>query len=255
MVRAMDPVYRPVIGAARTVFFLQGTRFTLLGREHVPREGGAVMAINHTSYLDFMYAGLPGRKNHRYVRFMAKKSIFGHRVSGPLMRGMRHIPVDRHKGGEAFAAAIRALRDGEIVGVFPEATMSRSFELKPFMPGAVKMSQVAGVPILPTTIWGGQRVWTKNLPKHLGIGARIPVSITVGEPMVVARRENVTEATERLRAVMQAQLDAQQAAYPTLTGDDLRYLPARLGGTAPTLEEAHAADEADRTRTRDKFTG
>jgi hypothetical protein len=81
------------------------------------------------------------------------------------------------------------------------------------------------------------------------------VSITVGEPMVVARRENVTEATERLRAVMQAQLDAQQAAYPTLTGDDLRYLPARLGGTAPTLEEAHAADEADRTRTRDKFTG
>ena len=139
-----DPVYRPVISAAKTLFFVQGTRFTITGEEHVPRTGGAVMAINHTSYLDFTYAGLPAWPHRRYVRFMAKKSIFGHRVAGPLMRGMRHIPVDRHKGGEAFAAAIRALRAGEIVGVFPEATMSRSFELKEFKPGAVKMAQVAG---------------------------------------------------------------------------------------------------------------
>ena len=54
---------------------------------------------------------------------------------------------------------------------------------------------------------------------------------------------------------MQAQLDAQQAQYPTLSGDDLRYVPARLGGTAPTPEEAHEADHHDMTRTRDKFTG
>ena len=159
-----DPVYRPVIYVAKTLFFVQGSKFTITGEEHVPPTGGAVMAINHTSYLDFTYAGLPAWPRRRYVRFMAKKSVFGHRVAGPLMRGMRHIPVDRHKGGEAFAAAIRALRAGEIVGVFPEATMSRSFELKEFKPGAVKMAQVAGVPVLPTTIWGAQRVWTKNRP-------------------------------------------------------------------------------------------
>jgi 1-acyl-sn-glycerol-3-phosphate acyltransferase len=250
----MERVYRPVIHAAKTLFFLQGTRFTMVGTENVPREGGAVMAINHTSYFDFMYAGLPAWPHRRYVRFMAKKSIFSHPVAGPLMRGMSHIPVDRHKGGEAFAAAIRALRAGEIVGVFPEATMSRSFELKEFKPGAVKMAAVAGVPVLPTTIWGGQRVWTKELPKHLGI-ARIPVSITVGEPIEIGRREPVEEANARVKAAMQAQLDAQQAAYPALSGDDLRYLPARLGGTAPTLEAAHAADLHDMTRTRDKFSG
>jgi 1-acyl-sn-glycerol-3-phosphate acyltransferase len=168
---------------------------------------------------------------------------------------MRHIPVDRHKGGEAFTAAIRALRAGEIVGVFPEATMSRSFELKEFKPGAVKMAQVAGVPLLPTTIWGGQRIWTKNLPKHLRPGSRVPVSITVGAPIQVERREDVAAATERLKAAMQAQLDVQQAVYPTLHGEDLRYVPVRLGGTAPTPEEAHAADLHDMTRTRDKFTG
>jgi 1-acyl-sn-glycerol-3-phosphate acyltransferase len=250
-----DPVYRPVISAVRTLFFVQGTRFTIIGQEHVPAVGGAIMAINHTSYLDFMYAGLPAWPNRRYVRFMAKKSVFSHRVTGPLMRGMGHIPVDRHKGGEAFAAAIRALRAGEIVGVFPEATMSRSFELKEFKPGAVKMAQVAGVPVLPVTIWGGQRVWTKNLPKHMRPGSRIPVSITVGAPLEIARREDVNAANERLRAAMQAQLDAQQAAYPTLHGEDLRYVPARLGGLAPTPEQAHAADHHDMTRTRDEFTG
>ncbi|MGL4176088.1 MAG: lysophospholipid acyltransferase family protein [Dermatophilaceae bacterium] len=248
----MEPVYRPVIHAVKTLFFLQGTRFTLEGAENVPREGGAVMAINHTSYLDFMYAGLPAWPHRRYVRFMAKQSIFRHRVAGPLMRGMRHIPVDRHAGGRAFADAVHALKSGEIVGVFPEATMSRSFELKEFKPGAVKMAQVAGVPILPTTIWGGQRVWTKELPKHLG-RANIPVLVRIGAPMTLGRRDDVVAATAELKARMQAQLDDQQAAYPTLSGDDLRWIPARLGGTAPTPEAARAADHHDMTRTRDKF--
>src|SRR4029079_3817441 len=152
----------------------------------------------------------------RYVRFMAKKSIFGHRVAGPLMRGMRHIPVDRHKGGEAFAAAIRALRAGEIVGGFPEATMSRSFELKEFKPGAVKMAQVAGVPVLPTTIWGAQRVWTKNLPKHMRPVSRIPISIPVGEPIEIGRRDDVIAATAHLQDVMQAHVDAQQDSHTAL---------------------------------------
>ncbi|MGL4744710.1 MAG: lysophospholipid acyltransferase family protein [Dermatophilaceae bacterium] len=248
----MDPVYRTVVGAVHTLFFLQGTRLTLEGQHHVPRTGGAVMAVNHTSYLDFMYAGLAAWPHRRYVRFMAKKSIFAHRVAGPLMRGMGHIPVDRHSGGRAFADAVRALRDGEVVGVFPEATMSRSFDLKELKPGAVKMAQVARVPVLPTTIWGGHRVWTKDLPKRMG-RAGIPVHIAVGEPIDIGRREDVTEATARVKVAMQALLDAQQAAYPPLTGDDLRWLPARLGGTAPTLEAARSADHHDMTRTQDKF--
>ena len=250
----MDPLYRTVVGGARTLFFAQGTHFRMEGEENVPRVGGAVVAANHTSYLDFMYAGLPARRHRRYVRFMAKQSIFAHPVAGPLMRGMKHIPVDRAGGSQAFKDAVRALKDGEVVGIFPEATMSRSFELKELKPGAVKMAQVAGVPILPTTIWGGHRVWTKDLPTRRG-RANIPVFITTGEPLEVGRREDVGEATARLKAAMQAQLDAQQAAYPPLTGDDLRWLPARLGGTAPTLEEAYEKDAADMRRTRDEFTG
>lgn len=248
----MEPVYTSVISTARVVFAAQGLKFRIEGEDNVPRVGGAVMAINHTGYFDFTYAGLAALRSKRLVRFMAKKSIFSHRVAGPLMRGMKHIPVDRKDGRGSFNRAVQSLKDGEIVGVFPEATMSRSFELKEFKPGAVRMAQDAGVPILPTTMWGSQRVWSKNLPKHMG-RSKIPVFITVGPPMHFAPEENRVEATQRLQDVMNAQLAAQQAAYPPLTGADLVYLPARLGGKAPSPEEAAAQDNHDMNRTVDKF--
>ncbi len=122
-----DLVYPTVIALARGVFAMQGLRFTLSGTENVPRTGGAVMAINHIGYLDFTYAGLAARPAGRLVRFMAKEEVFTHRVSGPLMRGMHHIPVDREAGSASFRAALLALKQGEIIGVFPEATISRSF--------------------------------------------------------------------------------------------------------------------------------
>lgn len=248
----MEPVYTPVISTARALFAAQGLKFVVEGEDNVPRTGGAVMAINHTGYFDFTYAGLAARKSKRLVRFMAKQSIFAHRVAGPLMRGMKHIPVDRKDGRGSFDRAVQSLKDGEIVGVFPEATMSRSFELKEFKPGAVRMAQEAGVPILPTTLWGSQRVWSKNTPKNL-TRTKIPIFITVGEPIHVDPAAHRAEVTTHLQEVMQAQLDAQQAAYPPMTGADLIFLPARLGGRAPTPEEAKAEDDADMTRTVDKF--
>lgn len=248
----MEPVYTPVIGLARTAFFSMGLKFRILGEEHVPRNGGAVLAINHTGYLDFTFAGLALRKHKRVARFMAKKSVFEHKVTGPLMRGMKHIPVDRRAGLGSLQAATDAVRGGEIVGVFPEATMSLSFELKEFKTGAVRMAQDGGVPILPCTLWGSHRVWTKHVPKNLK-RSKIPVFITIGAPLTVGPEEDVNAATERLRAVMQEQLEEQLAHYPTMTGADLRFLPASLGGTAPTPEEARAKEEHDRTRTVDRF--
>ncbi|MFN8096892.1 MAG: lysophospholipid acyltransferase family protein [Dermatophilaceae bacterium] len=248
----MERVYAPVIGLFKTVFRAQGLKFTIVGEDHVPLQGGAVMAINHTSYFDFTYAGLGAQKSRRYVRFMAKQSIFQHRIAGPLMRGMKHIPVDRKNGAASYREALNALKSGEIVGVFPEATMSRSFELKEFKSGAARMARDAGVPILPTTLWGAHRVWTKDAPKHRG-RSRIPIFIEIGEPIWVPRGSNVDEATAQVKAAMRTQLDRQQLAYPTLTGEDLRFLPARLGGRAPTPEEAHEFDLRDMSRTHDEF--
>ncbi|MGE9806967.1 MULTISPECIES: lysophospholipid acyltransferase family protein [unclassified Janibacter] len=249
----MEPGYQSVIVAARTAFFAQGLSFRVRGEEHVPKTGGAIMAINHTGYLDFLYAGLAARKSGRYVRFMAKKSIWSHRWAGKVMRSLKHIPVDRQAGVAAFQMAVQRLKDGEIVGVYPEATMSRSFEIKELKTGAVRMAQLAGVPILPTIVWGAQRVWTKDNPKNLK-RSNIPIFVTVGEPFHIAKGENAKDATLRLREVMRTMLDESIAAYPEMTGSDLAFLPARFGGTAPTPEEAFAHDERDMKRTKDEFT-
>ncbi|WP_068397919.1 lysophospholipid acyltransferase family protein [Kribbia dieselivorans] len=251
---SLELPYRGVELAARGAFALAGYRFTFTGRENVPRTGGAVMAINHTAYPDFLMAGLGARKQHRWVRFMAKKSIWSHKYAGPVMRALKHIPVDRRSGGEAYRLAVAALKDGEIVGVYPEATMSRSFEIKELKPGAVRMAQEAGVPILPTIVWGAHRIWTKDIPKNFS-RSHIPIHVAIGAPIEVGPDDDVTAVTQHLRETMQRMLDEVIAAYPPLTGEDLRYLPARLGGTAPTYDDAYHQDLSDMQRTRDEFTG
>jgi 1-acyl-sn-glycerol-3-phosphate acyltransferase len=245
----MELVYTPVVGIGRVLFAAQGLKFTLRGLEHVPRTGGAVMAVNHTGYFDFTYAGLVGVEAGRFVRFMAKKSIWSNPVARPLMTGMHHIPVDREAGQESFDQALAALRAGEIVGVFPEATISRSFELKEFKSGVARLAQESGLPVLPTTIWGSQRVWTKGHPRRMG-RHHVPLLVTVGPPISVGAGEDPAAATARIRAAMEDQLHADQAAYPAWPDEERDLLPRRLGGTAPTREEADEMDLADREARR-----
>ncbi len=245
-----EPTYTPVIALARLVFRGLGLKFTITGEEHVPRTGGAVMAINHIGYLDFTFAGLAARPAGRLVRFMAKKEVFDHKVSGPLMRGMKHIPVDR-KGAanDSYQQAVKALQSGEIVGVFPEATISQSFELKDFKTGAVRMAMEAGVPLLPCVVWGSQRVFTKGRPKDLTRGT--PIRIVVGEPFTPAPDADPVAVTADLKARMQVLLDEARATYPggPRSTDDTWWIPSSLGGTAPTLEEAaQRAADADAAR-------
>ena len=246
----MDRFYRAVVDTGHLVFALQGLKFRLTGTENIPRVGPAVMVLNHTNYMDFMFGGLIADEAGRYVRFMAKESVFQHPIGGPFMKAMRHIPVDREAGAASFASALRALKDGEIVGVFPEATISRSFELKHFKSGAVRMAQASGAPLLPVVSWGGQRIWSKGKPKRLG-RTHTPVAIRIGEPYVVPKGISVDEANAELKRRMQELLDVEQREYPALTGDDLEFLPHRLGGTAPTLEEATEMDARDSARRRE----
>ena len=240
-----DLVYPPVIAVARVLFRLQGLRFEIQGAQNIPRTGGAVLAINHVGYFDFTYAGYAARESGRLVRFMAKSEVFNHPVAGFLMRGMHHISVDRSAGAASFRRAIEALRAGEIVGVFPEATISMSFELKAFKNGAVRMAADAGVPLIPLVIWGYQRVWTKGLPKRLG-RHHVPIRIAIGEPMRVTPTEDRDAAARALRERMAALLDGLQQGYPDRPAGerDGWWLPARLGGTAPTPEQARELEKA-----------
>ncbi|MEV4432668.1 lysophospholipid acyltransferase family protein [Streptomyces sp. NPDC049555] len=236
-------VYPPVIGFARTMFKALDLRFDIQGSEHVPQRGGAVLVSNHIGYLDFVFCGLAARPAGRLVRFMAKEQVFRHKVSGPLMRAMKHIPVDRAAGADAYRHALSALRSGEVVGVFPEATISTSFTLKNFKTGAARLAQEAGVPLVPMALWGTQRLWTKGRKRDLGRN-HVPVTIRVGEPVEAAADESAEQVTDRVRGRVQQLLEAAQRAYPVRADGpgDSWWVPAHLGGTAPTPAEAALAE-------------
>jgi 1-acyl-sn-glycerol-3-phosphate acyltransferase len=240
-----EPVYAPVVVAARGLFKGLGLRLEVLGSENVPRTGGAVLASNHVSYLDFIFAGLGAHASGRYVRFMAKDGIWRNPVAGPLMRGMKHIPVDRDAGAESFRVALDAVRRGEVVGIFPEATISRSFELKDFKSGAPRLAMDGRVPLIPTVLWGTQRMMTKGRPRDFSRGKA--VTVLVGTPIEVPPGSDLDAMNIRLHEVMAAMLEEAITTYPQRpTGpDDTWWLPAAHGGTAPTLQEATRMDRLE----------
>jgi 1-acyl-sn-glycerol-3-phosphate acyltransferase len=230
----MEIVYPPVIGFARTMFRVLDLEIEVTGAEHVPTTGGAVLASNHVSYLDFIFCGFAAQPSKRLVRFMAKQEIFDHWLAGPLMRGMHHIPVDRQAGTGAFREATTALKNGEVVGVFPEATISESFTVKELKSGAVRLARTAKVPLIPMVVWGPHRLWTKGRPKDL-TKRHVPVRLSVGEPIEMLKGVHPDAVTVELRARLSALLDAAQQAYPDEPAGpaDAWWLPAHLGGSAP----------------------
>ena len=226
-----DLVYPPVIVVIKTLWKYLGLKFDFSGEENIPRKGGAILAINHVSYLDFAITGTAALPSGRLVRFMAKKEIFDHKVAGPLMRGMHHINVDRSNGSASFVAALRALKSGEIIGIFPEGTTSTSFEIKELKSGAVRLAMGGGVPIIPTIIWGSQRIWTKGIKRNLKRN-NFPVTVMFGEPIFYERGADVEKSELHLRQSLLAMLYQVQENYPD-SHVGQRWAPARLGGTAP----------------------
>jgi 1-acyl-sn-glycerol-3-phosphate acyltransferase len=249
----MEPVYRAVAITAKILVAATGTRITYQGLEHIPRIGGAVIAINHTSYVDWVPAGLAGIARGRNVRYMLKAEMQQVKFVNFLIKHCKHIPVDRGAGAEAYAEAVRRLRDGQIVGVMPEATISRSFELKEFKNGAARMALEAEVPIVPLIVWGAQRIWTKDHPRDIG-RRKVPVTVTAGPPL--SPTGDAEQLDDALREEMTSLLHRVQDEYPRPQG--AFWVPRRLGGSAPTVAEAKSIEDterAERARNRAERSG
>lgn len=245
-----DITYPPIIVTAKIAFRALGLRFQMTGTENVPRTGGALLAVNHISYVDFILGGFAAHPSKRLVRFMAKREIFDHKLAGPLMRSLHHINVDREEGLGSYEEGLRYLRDGEVVGIFPEATISRSFEIKELKTGATRMAAEAGVPLIPVILWGTQRMMTKDHPKDFSRGKTIAIS--VGEPLHPSGADPVADTAE-LRSTMSAMLDAAIRSYPAEEQPPGSWwLPASHGGSAPTPEEAKVLDGEERRRRAEK---
>jgi 1-acyl-sn-glycerol-3-phosphate acyltransferase len=239
-----DLTYPPIIVTAKTAFRLLGQRFQMTGTENVPRTGGVMLAYNHIGYVDFVYGGFAANPSGRLVRFMAKRELFDHTWTGPLMRSLHHIEVDRGEGLASYRAAVDYLRAGEAVGIFPEATISRAMELKEFKNGAMRIAAEAGVPVVPVILWGTQRMMTKDHPRDFARGKTI--SIHVGEALHPTGDDPTAETAE-LHDVMSTMLDEAIASYPAAEQPPgAWWVPARHGGTAPTLEEAARLDAEEK---------
>lgn len=235
-----DPLYRSIVFTARGLFKGLSLDIDVVGAENIPLHGGALLAINHTSYLDFALGGIPAdMRGRRLVRFMAKDSIFHHKIAGPLMRGMKHIPVNREAGSQAFRDAVNALKAGEVVGVFPEATMSRSLDIKELKSGSIRMAKVAKVPVIPMIIFGGHRILSYGV-KDFSRGKQI--CITVGAPLEFDPEMDADQSNELLSATLKSLLAETIERYRDKPAGAV-WIPARFGGGTPTLAEAEIIED------------
>ncbi|MCH5642846.1 1-acyl-sn-glycerol-3-phosphate acyltransferase [Gordonia sp. ABSL49_1] len=244
--QSREPVFRTLELIANGLVRAQGLDLRFTGIQNIPETGGAVLAVNHTGYVDFLPAAIGLYRAGRRARFMIKSEVMDVAIMRFLVNHTKTVPVDRSEGAEAYRAAVDSLRSGEIVVVYPEATISRSFELKGFKTGAARMAAEARVPIVPAIVWGAHRQWTKGGKRNMG-RSKLPVAVRYGLPIAVDSAADPSAETARLREVMKTMLLEVQDGYGTHPAGEF-WVPERLGGSAPTIEEAATieAEEAER---------
>ena len=174
-------------------------RLRARGREHVPSEGGFVLACNHVSSFDPWPLGLP-LWPRRFLRFMAKSELYWFPLT-LVLNGAGAFPVRRGQAdAEAIETAVQLARAGNIVAMFPEGTrrtkgLVKRFEARP-RTGAARIALEAGVPLVPAAVRG-----TDHLRRFA------PITVVYGEPVDIDDLRGATDvreaaqvATDRLMA-------------------------------------------------------
>ena len=143
-------MFSPIVSILFFIIFLPKVK----GRENIPKKKAAILAGNHKSNLDCFMVILSTR---RCVHFLAKAKLFRLSFFNWFFRNSGLIPVYRNgKDKKALETAVEYLKNGEIVGVFPEGRLNKKSKttVLPFKIGAVKMAKETGKPIIPFTIKG-----------------------------------------------------------------------------------------------------
>lgn len=253
--------YRTIVLAGLAAVKLFRVPLIASGEEHLPddqvvhgldrevRPGrGAVVAVTHFGYLDFVFAQLVvWRRLRAHSRFLITRKHTGSALVTAVCRLCDHVVVDRANGAPAYAEAVAKLRRGEFLAVFPEGGVSRSWTVRPLRTGAARMAAETGAPIIPVSVWGGHRMLTRGRGRiRLRDVWRTPVRVHVGPLLSVAADEDVRAASARLRAALQDGIDRCIESYPVTPAPGAWWMPAHLGGGAITAEEQGEHDERER---------
>ncbi len=184
------------------------------GLDNVPAEGPAILVLNHISVLDPLATASFVYEAGRIPSFMIKDSVFKVPVLGKLMLGARQIPVSRgtSASGGSLDAAVRMLRDGGVVAVYPEGTVTRDRDFWPMRAktgvGRIALA-VPDVPVVPIAQWGAHRALnyhTKKLDllprKETWISALPPLDTSkyAGRPANEAARQITDDVMRQIMA-------------------------------------------------------
>lgn len=200
----MTPIYRLGYTISKVVAKL-GFRLRTYGRENLIEDGPAILASNHSSYLDPPLVGVCCRKD---VYFLARKSLFERPVIGPLIAQLNTVPVDRDRGDVgAVRAMIKLLKSGNRVLVFPEGTRSKDGNLQPARAGVGLLIAKSLAPVVPVRVFGSYAA----LPRSGGIRF-VPITVVIGKPLFFTKQDLGTDE----RAAYQVLSDRVMAAIAAL---------------------------------------
>lgn len=243
--RRADLTYDVLEVVARVLFGAAGWTLHIRGIEHLPADGPVILASNHVSHLDPLYLGVAVRHRRRHLTFLAKREMFESPWTGWLLRLAEQIEVERGShSSRPVEEAVEVLRCGGAVVVFPEGTISRSFLPAEPKPGLALMGLDSGAPIVPLACFGGQRLLTKD---HANLTRRgVPLMVNIGPQLRPAAADSASALLDRVWAEVRTLVDEAIRAYPErpASGEDW-WWPARLGGSAPTPEEARRIMDAE----------
>jgi len=196
------------VGAAAAVFYplTYLAKQVYTGTEHLPREGAALLVMNHVSHLDPPNDAVFVHRNKRVPRFMAKDSLFKVPVFGKVLAGSGGIPVYRgsSEARDSLRAAHQTLQDGKVVLIYPEGTITKDPTGWPMRArtGVARLALENDVPVIPGARWGTNDIWNGYTKKfrpfprkkvHTRLGAPVDLSAYRGQPITNQLLREVTD--------------------------------------------------------------
>ena len=164
--------------------------FRVVHRERIIEEGGAILAMNHESYLDPPLAGIACR---RELHFLARKTLLQWPVLGPIMPKLNVIPVDQERADmSALKTIIKLLRAGHATIIFPEGSRTLDGEIQTAQPGLGLVIAKTLAPVVPMRIFGAHRAFPRGGKPRLFT----PITLVVGEPIYFTKDDLVGERRE-----------------------------------------------------------
>ncbi|RTL64842.1 MAG: 1-acyl-sn-glycerol-3-phosphate acyltransferase [Pseudonocardiaceae bacterium] len=197
------------------------TKPSFSGGEHIPRTGGALLALNHVSFSDPVFDTAFVISNGRIPRYLAKSELWSVPVVKWVLGGGRHIPVYRSstRASDAYKEAVEALKRGEVVAFYPEGTYTADPDGWPMKAknGIGRIAMVTGVPVIPVANWGTQDVVPPDAkPAPF---PRKRVRIVAGPPVDLSAFEGKPRTRTHLDAATAAIMDDITALVAELRGE------------------------------------